>query len=187
MTDPTEKKEANIEKWGSWLYNVRDCFKVKSQEEIIASLNSTKLECSVLMQHIEHDFNMATVIRNSNNFNVKEVFYYGPRKKWDKRAATGTYKYISLKHLSEIESVIELKKNYSFVVIDNNIELSVPMKSFEYPKNSLFIFGEENSGVTKELMDLADYRVEIPSLGSVRSINVGCASAIVLNDYYQKL
>ena len=49
------------------------------------------------------------------------------------------------------------------------------------------IFGEEGLGLTKEILELADYVVSIKQYGSVRSMNVGTTSGIAMYDYTSKL
>ena len=49
------------------------------------------------------------------------------------------------------------------------------------------IFGEESQGLTEEMLKLCDYAVEITQYGSVRSLNVGTSSGIVMFDYVSKL
>jgi len=50
-----------------------------------------------------------------------------------------------------------------------------------------FVFGEENLGVDEELRKISSKVLYIKQYGSVRSLNVGCASAIVMYDYVSKL
>ncbi len=49
------------------------------------------------------------------------------------------------------------------------------------------LFGEEGVGLTKEALNLAEYAVEIPQFGSVRSLNVGTCSGILMYDYVMSL
>jgi len=185
MNNYEDKKEETIKKWSAWTYNVRDKFKPMTVNEIKEDLKKTQLPCAVLLQNIEGDFNVSNIIRTSNNFNVSQVFYYG-KKKYDKRGALGTYNYTDVIYLSSFNDVISLKDKYKFIGIENNMENTIPIKEFIYPDNSIFVMGEENIGITDETKSIIDYFIEIPSLGSVRSLNVGTAAAIVLFDFITK-
>tara|TARA_R100001377_G_scaffold71407_1_gene46998 strand:- start:626 stop:1180 length:555 start_codon:yes stop_codon:yes gene_type:complete len=178
-------KEVTPERWKSWTYNVIDEFKDKTQEEIKDELNSTRHPFAVLMEHWKGDFNIGTLIRNSNAFNANEVFYVG-RKKYDRRGTVGTHHYIDLKYIDDFEDLWALKDKYTFVCLDNNIEGVVSMEDFEWPENALMIFGEEGEGVTSEMLELADHVVSIRQYGSVRSMNVGTTSGIAMYDYTRK-
>ena len=171
--------------WNSWTYNVEDRFKGKSKKEIIDSLRETSHPFAVFMEHWQGDFNIGTMIRNANAFNAKQVFYYG-RKKYDRRGTVGTHHYVDLNYISSHKDLLELKKYFSFVCLDN-IEGSTPMRDFEWPENTLMIFGEEGVGLTEEMLALADHIVSIKQYGSVRSMNVGTTSGIAMYDYTKKL
>jgi|TARA_R110000851_G_scaffold329628_1_gene501678 tRNA G18 (ribose-2'-O)-methylase SpoU len=172
-------------RWNSWTYNVEDRFKGKSKKEICETLRSTSHNFAVMMEHWQGDFNIGTMIRNANAFNAKKVFYYG-KKKYDRRGTVGTHHYVDLVHINDPGELVSLKSRFTFVCLDN-VEGSVPMGSFDWPENALMIFGEEGLGLTKEILELADYVVSIKQYGSVRSMNVGTTSGIAMYDYTSKL
>lgn len=141
---------------------------------------------AVCMENFIGDFNIGTVIRNANAFGVQEVFYVG-QKKWDRRGAVGTYHYTSVNFLSSYDQLVELKNKYSFFVGVDNIPGSVPMDNYEWKSNSLLIFGEEGCGLTPITQSLCDDIVAIKMFGSVRSLNCGTASGIVMNNFISRI
>lgn len=165
--------------------NVIDKYKGWMEDLIKKDLSEKSFPYAVMMENWQGDFNIGTMIRNANAFSAKEVFYIGKRK-WDRRGAVGTYKYLDLTHLSSIEELEEKKKEYTLIGIDN-VPGSVPIDSFDWPDNSLMIFGEEGTGLTSEVQKLCSSIVEIPMYGSVRSLNAGSSSAIIMFDYVTKL
>jgi tRNA G18 (ribose-2'-O)-methylase SpoU len=175
----------NKERWTRWQRNVIDEYKPLSVEEIREDLRSKAHPFSTLMEHWKGDFNVATMIRNANAFNCSEVFYLG-RKHIDKRGTVGTHHYVELQHLDNYNDLLSLKERYTFVALDNNVDNCVSMNSFEWPPNSLMIFGEEGEGITPRLLEMCDYIVCIPQFGSVRSLNVGTSSGIAMYDYTTK-
>jgi tRNA G18 (ribose-2'-O)-methylase SpoU len=178
-----ESKILAEEKFRLWQRNVVDKFKPLSEEDIKNKLQETAFPAAVLMSQIEGDFNIGCVIRAANNFNLSKVFYYG-RKHYDKRSACGTYKYTDVVFLTSLEEVEQLKWQYTFVGLDNNIKKKIcPIKDYVWSPNSLVVLGEENSGIPEEVLDLCDDFVEIPTRGSVRSLNVASAASIAFYDY----
>ena len=142
-----------------------------------------------MMEQWKGDFNISTMIRNANAFNAKEVFYIG-KKRWDRRGAVGTHHYTPINFLESYEEFISLKKLYTFVGIDNNMSETLELSSFDWNKLEappLMIFGEEKEGLTEKTLKLCDYVVEIPQYGSVRSLNVGTSSGIIMYDYVNKI
>ena len=169
--------------------NVIDDYKEWETIKIKEDLDRKAFPYSIMMQHIQGDFNISTFIRNGNAFGVKQIFYYG-RKKWDRRGAVGTHNYKQLTHLDSFEEIQALKDKYTLVAVENTLESSISISDFKLKENLLFIFGEEMLGISKEVLDICDYSVHINQYGSVRSLNVGTASGIIMqhvSSYFSKM
>jgi tRNA G18 (ribose-2'-O)-methylase SpoU len=63
------------------------------------------------------------------------------------------------------------------VELDKN---AVSLKDFEEPERVAYIFGNEITGVTADVLALVDAIVEIPMLGTKESLNVSVTAGIVL-------
>lgn len=169
--------------------NIIDYYRYWETDAIVADLDSKRNNFSILCANVIGDFNIGTCIRNGNAFLAKEVLIYG-RRKFDRRGTVGTDKYSHLQKFKEIKDLEKLKnytKDYHIVGIDN-IENSVPIHQYSWPTNKhvLMVFGEENCGIPKEILDLCHDIVYIEQLGSVRSLNVGVASGLAMFSYCQQ-
>lgn len=156
--------------------NIIDYYKYWETDAIKADLDCRRLNYGVLCTNIQGDFNLGSVIRCANAFLAKEVIIYG-RKKFDRRGAVGTQNYTNFKHVKEVD---ELPRNVPIIAVDN-VGSAVDISTFTFPDHYfLLAFGEENVGVPQEILDMAVATVYIKQYGSVRSLNVGCASAIAM-------
>lgn len=176
---------ANDKDFRSWQFNVADRFKSHTVEEIKQELQRTAYPFAVAMENWRGEFNFSTLVRNANAFNAKEVFYLGD-KKWDKRGAQGVYNYTEVKWLPTIDDFIKLKDRYVIVGVDN-VAGACSLRHYHWPRNALMVFGSEGTGLTPEMISLCRELVEIPMYGSVRSLNCGVASGIMMYDYVEKL
>lgn len=165
--------------------NIIDHYWYWKTEAIKADLDTKRHKFGVFCSNLGNDFNIATIVRNSNAFLADKVYVYG-RRTWDKRGAVGTHKYQHIEYFKEGEDFSHLKEKYTFVAIDN-VDGAVPMDDFVWPENTLMFFGQEQLGLPQELIDECDHVVYIKQYGSVRSLNVGCASSIAMYDYCSKL
>jgi len=168
----------------SWTYNVVDHFKHLTTAEIKAKLAETAFPYAILCENVIGDFNLATIIRNANAFNAREIFYVG-NKKFDRRGTCGVHNYNDVQWISSIEDLLSLKDKYVFVGVDN-IPGAVSISSHNWEKNTLLIFGEEGVGLTPTIQKLCDKMVYIEQYGSVRSLNVGTASGIIMHSIVNK-
>lgn len=173
------------ENWSAWKYNVTDEYKSWKVEDIKQDLRAKAHPFAVLMEQWNGDFNISTMIRNANAFNAAQVFYIG-KKRFDRRGTVGSHHYVDLNYLNDFEELAKLKEKYVFVGLDNNLDCCVPMETFEWPKNTLMIFGEEGKGISPALLKECDYCVNITQFGSVRSLNVGTSSGIAMYDWINK-
>ncbi len=164
--------------------NVNNKYKGWLEDLIREDVSKNSFPYAVMMEHIDGDFNIGTMVRNANAFGASEVFYVGKRR-WDRRGAVGTHNYTNITYLETMEDVASLAEKYVLVGVDN-VPGSVPIKDFQWANNTLMVFGEEGRGLTPEILKYCSAIVEIPMHGSVRSLNVGTASGIVMFDYVNK-
>jgi tRNA G18 (ribose-2'-O)-methylase SpoU len=168
--------------------NIIDHYWYWKTEDIKADLDTKRHNFSILCSNLYNDFNIATVIRNSNAFLAKEVIIYGS-KRYDRRGTVGTHNYTNFKYFSDIE--YESLKDHlkdSFVVGMDNIGEAVSIQEFKWPSNRhvVIALGQEQVGLPAEIIELCNKVVYIPQYGSVRSLNVGTASGIAMYDYCSK-
>jgi tRNA G18 (ribose-2'-O)-methylase SpoU len=168
--------------------NLIDKFKGLPNEEIVAELDKTRIPLEIAIENLAHDFNIGTVVRNANAFNVARVHIIGKRK-YNRRGAMVTDKYLHIDHFATVEEFMAdaHARNMKVVAVDNNRPESKPLASTKLVPNSILVFGSESDGISQELLDAADQAFYIEQLGSTRSINVGCASAIAMYEAVRRL
>ena len=168
--------------------NLIDKFKGMPNEEIVAELDKSRIPLEIAIENLAHDFNIGTIVRNANAFNVSRVHIIGKRK-YNRRGAMVTDKYLHIDHFATVEEFIAdaHARGMLVVAVDNNRPESKPLASSELKMNSIFVFGSESDGISQELLDAADQAFYIEQLGSTRSINVGCASAIAMYEAVRRL
>ncbi len=168
--------------------NLIDKFKGMPNEAIIAELDKSRIPLEIAIENLSHDFNIGTVVRNANAFNVSRVHIIGKRK-YNRRGAMVTDKYLHIDHFATVEEFIAdaHARGMKVVAVDNNRPESKPLASVELVPNSILVFGSESDGISQELLEAADQAFYIEQLGSTRSINVGCASAIAMYEAVRRL
>ena len=183
---PAHKKalKDGVAHYSSWQFNVLDKFKELPPEEIKLELQRTAFPYAVMFEHLIGDFNLGTGIRNANAFNAREVYYLGD-KRWDKRAAMGVYNYTEVKFISTLDELATLQDKYTFIGIDN-VPGSEPLSNHTWEANTMLVFGEEGVGLTPAMQAFCKKIVYIPQYGSVRSLNCGTASGIVMHDFVSR-
>lgn len=168
--------------------NLIDEYKGLPNEEVLSRLDQKRTSLEIAIENLSHDFNIGTIVRNANAFNVSKVHILGKRK-YNRRGAMVTDKYLHIDHFENIADFVAdaHARGKIVVAIDNNRPESRPLQGAEILPNSILVFGSESDGISQELLDLADCCYYIEQLGSTRSINVGCASAVALYEFTRRL
>lgn len=176
--------------------NVHDHLKPLTVDAIKENYKDNCHTAAIGMTHISGDFNLGNVIRSGNFFGFKEAFYVGGSKQYDRRSTVGTHHYIPTTFIrTEEEFISTINGKYSLVCVENNIP-KYKGKTFsvfedcafgelDYPP--LFLFGEEQLGLSEYILDNSTIVITIPSFGTVRSLNVGSAAAIIMAMYVKKI
>lgn len=168
--------------------NLIDKFKGLPNEEIISELDKSRIPIEIAIENLAHDFNIGTIVRNANAFNVSRVHIIGKRK-YNRRGAMVTDKYLHIDHFATVDEFIAdaHERGMIVVAVDNNRPESKPLAEVKLVPNSILVFGSESDGISQELLDAANQAFYIEQLGSTRSINVGCASAIAMYEAVRQL
>jgi len=162
--------------------NIIDYFHYWETEAIKVELDTKRHPFSILISNKLQDFNIGTVIRNSNAFLAKEIFVLG-RKKFDRRGCVGTHIYEKLTYIKTIEELPDCP-----IIAIDNVGDAKPINDFEWPtEHFIMAFGQEQVGLPQEVIDIASHIVYIKQYGSVRSLNVGTAAGIAMYDYTAKM
>lgn len=162
--------------------NTIDPYRYWKTEAIKAELDTKRHNFSTLICNFGNDFNIGSVIRNSNAFLGKAVYIYG-RKRFDRRGTVGTHHYENLIHINSLDELPE-----GVIVAVDNVPGAVAIDDFEWPTNEhvIMAFGQEQIGLREDVISMAKNVVYIRQYGSVRSLNVACAAAIAMQDYCRK-
>jgi tRNA G18 (ribose-2'-O)-methylase SpoU len=168
--------------------NVLDSLKNLSIPDIGDYCSRNSIAASVGMVNINGDFNLSTLVRNANFFGFSSVHYIG-KKKWDKRGSVGTHHYTPMYYHKDESSFISQCSSRTVIAVENNIpehsNKTVNLFDYQYDNivEPIFLFGEENKGLSHTILDRANIILTIPNYGSVRSLNVGTTSGIVMGIY----
>ncbi|MBK9226190.1 MAG: RNA methyltransferase [Ignavibacteria bacterium] len=143
--------------------------------------------------NIRSIFNVGAIFRTSDGALIEKLYLtgytpYPPRKEIEKVALGATetvpweYRQSTLQAVEEIRSM-----GVKIAVLEiTDAERSIwTLKKPEFPM--CIVVGNEISGVSKEIIDIADTSLEIPMLGMKQSLNVSVAYSIAVYEMLRVL
>ena len=166
--------------------NLIDEYKGLPKEQVFDALEKKRLPLEIAIENVEHDFNIGSIVRTANSFNVQKIHIIG-RKKYNRRGAMCTDKYLEIVHHPDLADFIKSQTGRELVAIENNTERAQPLGSKKFHKNTTLIFGSEGDGISAELLAASDDVRFIESFGSTRSVNVGVAAGIAMYEFARQI
>ena len=160
--------------------NVIDRYRYWTVEAIVADLETRRHPLRIAIQNWEHDFNIGSIVRTANAFNVAGVHIIG-RRRWNRRGAMVTDRYLDVSHHPSVTDFAKQIRSDGCVIIGvDNLAGAVPLDRSELPEQTCLVFGSEGPGLTDELVAVCEQLVAITQYGSTRSLNAGAAAAIAM-------
>ncbi len=166
-----------------------------SHEEI--SKNRTNIEeissiqrnpIFALADNVRSLYNVGSIFRSSDGALLSKLLLtgftpYPPRKEIDKTALGSTQTVPWEYFKNPLEAVVQMKEQKIKICVLELTNKSIP--HYDLTKQDFplcLVFGNEITGVSKEIIEHADMAIEIPMYGNKQSLNVAVAYGIVLYD-----
>lgn len=160
--------------------NVEDRYRYWRMDAIRADIAARSLPFEVAVENLDHDFNIGSIVRTANALGARRVHVVG-RKRWNRRGAMVTDRYLPVDHRPEVAELVEHCSREGLVLVGvDNVEGSVALEGAVLPERACLVFGSEASGLSDEMIRACGIVVAITQRGSTRSMNVGHAAAIVM-------
>ena len=156
--------------------------------------SSRKIPLLFLLDNVRSMNNVGSVFRTADAFRLEGIYLCGitpqpPHREIHKTALgatdTVTWKYGQ----SAVEAVKALKQQGYVIVCAEHVEFSVMIDEakFSAPDDKyVIVLGNEVDGVSQEVIDLADFCVEIPQVGTKHSLNIAVAAGIIAWEVFRQ-
>lgn len=138
----------------------------------------------VILDDVQDPGNLGTIIRSCVAFNVDTlvltegcVDLYNPKVI---RSTQGMLFKLNIIVVSDILDFVNDLKRKNYRIYSTKVNGGNSLKSIEKCSRFAIIMGNEGNGVRDSLMDLADNYIYIDMNPSCESLNVGCATSIIL-------
>ncbi len=148
----------------------------------------------VVLDSIRSAYNVGAIFRTADGAGVKKILLSGytpaPRDRFGrehaqiKKTSLGASSTVEWQSIPDNGDCIDLlnaykQDGYKIVAVEQ-AEQSVSLADFSVPEKVVYIFGNEISGVSKDLLNVSDVVLELPMRGEKESLNVSVVAGIVL-------
>ena len=158
-----------------------------------STFKKQKFHITLICDNVTNTPNIGSLFRISDALGVEELIFCGENLQLGKRmkkTSRSTEKYVSYKEESDILQVVtSLKAKRYFIIALEITDSSISLDDFILNTNQpiALIIGNENVGVSEDILKLADEIVHIKMFGENTSMNVVQATSITLYELTKQL
>lgn len=147
----------------------------------------------LILDDIRSMNNVGSVFRTGDAFKVEKVYLGGitatPPHREIQKTALGADETVTWEHVEDVLTLIkQLQAEGIIVVAVEQVENSVSLLSFEpeVDKKYAFIFGNEVFGVNQQIVEQANFCLEVPQFGTKHSLNISVTTGVICWDFVSK-
>lgn len=155
-----------------------------SNEEI--DLNSDYI---IALDGLQDPGNMGTIIRTADSANLKQIIVskdsvdsYSPKVV---RATMGAIYRVKIIEVENLLQTLKNLKNNKFEIVSTSLEAEKSIYDIIYNKK-VVVIGNEANGISKDIIELSNYKVKIPMRGKTESLNASVAAGIMIYEYVRQ-
>ena len=146
--------------------------------------NTPRLPIYALLENIRSAYNVGSMLRTADALHLARVHICGysafpPHKMITKTALGAEHSVPWEKHASAVEQARELQGQGMQIAVLEQTTDAVPFWEAPIRFPVCFVVGNEVSGVSDELVALADLCLEVPMMGIKQSLNVATAFGVL--------
>jgi tRNA (guanosine-2'-O-)-methyltransferase len=160
-------------------------------QKIQSVLSKRQNDLTVVLENVFDPHNISAVMRSCDAVGVQEVYVLNtkmPRhKKWGARSSSSAAKWLTVHQFENAEECFTaLRKKYSTILTTHLASNSVSLYELDLTRSVALVFGNEHSGVSEEIIEMADGNFIIPQVGMIRSLNISVACAVSLYEAFRQ-
>ncbi len=153
-------------------------------DEIRRELATLRSPMSIAVVRAKNPFNVGAIIRVAHSYLVREIFLIGVEPYYE-RASMGMEKYETIVDCPTEEDFLERVKGRPLVGVERDAA-SISLWEAPMPPELVFLFGSENDGMPRSLLDACETVLAIPMYGINHSFPVTVTTGMVLCEWARR-
>jgi 23S rRNA (guanosine2251-2'-O)-methyltransferase len=153
-------------------------------EEIINEPCKSNFHLLVMLDGLEDPHNLGAVLRTCDAVGVDGVII--PKHNSVSltptvaKVSTGAIEHVKVARVTNLTSTLKDLKKHGFWVVGAEAENSIDYRSVDYNVPIVLVIGGEGKGISRLVKEQCDFRIKIPMIGHVNSLNASVATSVIL-------
>lgn len=146
---------------------------------------------TVVLENVSDPHNISAVMRTCDAVGVQDIYILntkiGLHEMWSAKSSSSAAKWLTVHQFTNTEECFaELRKNFSKIYTTHLSTDAADLYELDLTESVALIFGNEHSGVSDNIIGMADGNFIIPQVGIIKSLNISVACAVTLYEAYRQ-
>lgn len=163
---------------------LKESYQYVSLEEMLRRIPHGKQPLLVMLDGLEDPHNLGAILRSCDAIGVDGVIIGKNRSvqlnATVARVSTGAIEYVPVCQVTNLSRCLEELKKEGFWIVGTDMEDASDYRAVDYNMPVCVVVGSEGFGISRLVLQKCDYKVSIPMVGHVNSLNASVACALLL-------
>ena len=160
-------------------------------ERLSSVLNKRQPDLTVVLENVFDPHNISAVMRTCDAVGIQDIYILStkipPHKKWGAKSSSSAAKWLTIHQFTDARQCFAvLRKKFKRIYTTHLSTDAVGLHELNLTEPVALVFGNEHSGVSDEIIALADGNFIIPQVGIIMSLNISVACAVTLYEAYRQ-
>ena len=160
-------------------------YRYATLEEVMNTNKDFKYPLIVMLDGLEDPHNLGAILRSADATGVDGIIIPKNRSvhlnDTVAKVSTGAIEYVKVCEVTNLTQTLKLLKEKGYwIVVAEKTEQAVPYTSIKYDMPIVLVVGSEGKGVSRLVIEQADFVVYLPMWGHVNSLNASVSTAVLL-------
>ncbi len=172
------------------LYNFLASFISPHKQQLFdEKIQNRTRHIAILLEDIFQAQNASAVVRTADCYGVQDVFIIEEKYpyKLNLDVLKGSSRWVDLHRYKIGDQALGEVRDRGYKIAATTPTGKIPIAELPLNERVMLAFGSEITGLSKKIMDVADYHVRIPMFGFTESFNISVSAAIALYDTISRL
>lgn len=144
--------------------------------------------CLLYLGGVGNPHNLGAIVRVCAHFGVDGVLAAGTDSHVSPamlRTAEGGGEFVDVVPVASGPGPLSMARRAGFKLVATAARATASLYDAPLPPRAVLMLGAEGTGLSTDLVNAADHAVRIPGTGALDSLNVACAAAVLLGEFWR--
>jgi tRNA (guanosine-2'-O-)-methyltransferase len=160
-------------------------------ERLTSVLNKRQPDLTVVLENVFDPHNISAVMRTCDAVGIQDIYILNnkipPHRKWGEKSSSSAAKWLTIHQFTDAhECFAALRRQYKKIYTTHLSTDAVSLHELNLIDSVALVFGTEHSGISEEIIAMADGNFIIPQVGIIKSLNISVARAVCLYEAFRQ-